>query len=474
MAKLALYRKYRPMIFDDLVGQDHVRNILKNAVEQGKISHAYIFSGPRGTGKTSAARILARAINCEAIKKSEPCNKCNTCKAAIEESLTDLIEMDAASHTGVDDMRDLIEKAQFSPTAAKRKVYIIDEVHMLSKSAFNALLKTLEEPPENTHFILATTEAHKILDTIISRCQRFDFHRIGPDNIFEVLKKVAKKEGIKADEEALRIIAYNARGSLRDALSIFEQIAFRDNLTLEGVKQGLGMASSHMVKQFVDAVKDKRVMEALTYINDLLAEGIDLMQFVSEILMYIREEMLEAVEKDNKEDAKNYTELIDIFYEASYGLKDAVISQLPLEMAVVKACKDVTFPGVSKQEVKEVDQGEVVETKEEVKDSKIESKPSKKTKEEDPEEKTLEKIIEAVEKPSVRTLLKDSVMTQEKKGIVIRVGSDFAKKQLEIADNNQALSEGFKKVFGDKANFKIAVEEEKNLSENDVEDIFGK
>ncbi len=470
MSRLALYRKYRPMTFDSLVGQDHIRNILKNAVQQNKISHAYLFSGPRGTGKTSTARILARAVNCENLQKGSPCNKCEICKAALEESLTDLIEMDAASHTGVDNVRDLIDKAQFSPTRAQRKIYIIDEIHMLSKPAFNALLKTLEEPPENTYFILATTQPHKILDTIISRCQRFDFHRIGLEPIVDVLKKVAKEEGIKTDEEALKIIAHNAKGSLRDALSIFEQITYKNEITMDGVKQNLGMASSNVVKQFIDAVRGNRVTEALTYVSDLLAEGIDLGQFTNEVLLFLRVEMLEAVEQDNKQDAKNLVDLINVFLEANTGLKDAVISQLPLEMAVVKACRKATLESEkseeSSEEKKEIEESEKPET------PKVPETPET-PKKKDHKKFTIESLVDSIEKASVRTILKNATLTQDKKSVGIRVSSDFAREQLEMAENNQILITGVRSLFGEEAKIKISVEKQKGVNEDDVNKIFG-
>ena len=479
MSRLALYRKYRPMTFDDLVGQDHIRDILKNAVKQNKISHAYLFSGPRGTGKTSAARILARAINCENLQEGSPCNECRICKAAIEESLTDLIEMDAASHTGVDNVRDLIDKAQFSPTTAERKVYIIDEVHMLSKPAFNALLKTLEEPPTNTHFILATTEAHKIIDTIISRCQRFDFHRIGSEPIVGVLNKVAKEEGIKADQEALKIVAHNAKGSLRDALSIFEQITYKNKVTMDGVKQSLGMASSNVVKQFIDAIRGNRVTEALTYVSDLLTEGIDLGQFTNEILLFLRVEMLEAVEQDNKQDAKSLVDLIDIFLEANLGLRDAVISQLPLEMAVVKACREAILESEKSVETQDIapETPEVLSktsslteeslSKDETPKTPTPSAPPKNS------PKTIESLLGNIQKASVRTILKSATLTQDKKDIGICVGSDFAKKQLETAENNQILTTGIRSLFGEKIGIKISVKKKKGVDEDEVNEIFG-
>lgn len=339
MNRLALYRIYRPKTFGDLVGQDHIRTILKNAILQDRISHAYLFTGPRGTGKTSTARILARAINCQNLADGEPCNTCEICTSAIEESLTDLIEMDAASHTGVDDIRDLIEKAQFSPSRSKKKIYIIDEVHMLSKSAFNALLKTLEEPPSNTHFILATTEVHKVPATIVSRCQRFDFRRISNKEIVNVLKSIARKENTKVQDQALEMIAINAKGGLRDAVSLFEQIGYQNDITIQKVVESLGLAGTDAVRKLLDSIQEKKPNEGMKIIHELVAEGVDLTQFIHEILVYLRQQMISQIETNNKEELNKTLKLMDIFYEVVYSIKDALITQLPLEIAVLKACQ---------------------------------------------------------------------------------------------------------------------------------------
>jgi DNA polymerase-3 subunit gamma/tau len=481
MSRIALYRQYRPQKFNDLIGQEHIRTILKNAVKDGRISHAYLFTGPRGTGKTSSARILARAINCLNPEDGEPCNTCEICTSALNESLTDIIEMDAASHTGVDEMRDLIEKAQFSPSSAKRKVYIIDEVHMLSKSAFNALLKTLEEPPTNTHFILATTEAHKVIATIVSRCQRFDFHRIGDADIVNALKQISETEKIKAEPEALELIAINAHGGMRDAISLFEQMAYNGKLTREMIVKNLGLAGMESVKLFVEAVKGKRIAEALNYVNDLLGEGIDLSQFVSEVMLYLREGMIHAVQTGDNVSAREGVRLIDIFFEASYQLKDAVISQLPLEMAVIRACKEadlITANPIEKSEPA------VKVTKAETNVSPVPKKIDANNKDDAPAEKKeivekagtegelIELLRTTIEKPAIKGILRNAIIKQEKNLLSIRVGSNFIKERLESSDNLQILWSAVKK-YSNVEKIEIEVAESQALDTKDVADIFG-
>jgi len=245
----ALYRKYRSADFSQVIGQDHVVKTLTAALASGRIGHAYLFTGPRGTGKTSVARLLARALNCQAEGGLKPCNVCEACAASINSSL-DVVEIDAASNNGVDDVRELRDKIALAPTGGRYKVYIIDEVHMLSSGAFNALLKTLEEPPSHAVFILATTEAHKLPETIISRTQRHNFRPITEDDIVEHLGNIAKKEGVKADQDALRLIARTARGGLRDAIGMLDQVATVDEkITVVAVRDLLGIADAAAVSR---------------------------------------------------------------------------------------------------------------------------------------------------------------------------------------------------------------------------------
>src|SRR5687768_14532473 len=258
MSYTVLARRYRSGTFDELIGQDHVAQTLKKAIDSGRIAHAYLFCGTRGTGKTSTARILAKCLNCEAAKKptSEPCGKCESCQAIARGEGMDVIEIDAASNTGVDNVRDIIENSQYRPASSRFKVYIIDEVHMLSKSAFNALLKTLEEPPGHVKFILATTEPEKVLPTILSRCQRYDFRNIPTREIAAHLREITKKEKIKADDDALLLVAKAGAGSMRDALSLLDRLLSvgEKALTADMIEQMLGLPKSQLLFDLAQAV----------------------------------------------------------------------------------------------------------------------------------------------------------------------------------------------------------------------------
>src|SRR5688572_5407431 len=269
-----LARRYRSGNFDELIGQEHIAQTLKKAIDSGRIAHAYLFCGTRGTGKTSTARILAKCLNCESAKKptAEPCGKCNSCQAIARGEDIDVIEIDAASNTGVDNVRDLISNAQFRPARSRFKVYIIDEVHMLSKSAFNALLKTLEEPPEHVKFILATTEAEKVLPTILSRCQRYDFRNIPTREIAAHLKDICKKEKIKAEDDALLLVARAGAGSMRDALSLLDRLLSlgEKDLTVEMIEQLLGLPKSQLIFELAQSIGEGDVKQALKRADGLI------------------------------------------------------------------------------------------------------------------------------------------------------------------------------------------------------------
>ncbi len=286
----ALYRKYRPRTFSEVIGQEHVTRTLQNALATGRVVHAYLFSGPRGTGKTSTARILAKAVNCLTEEGEKPCNDCYICRSVDEGRLLDLIEIDAASHTGVDDIRDLREKIHFAPSDARYKFYIIDEAHMLSTSAFNALLKTLEEPPAHAYFVLATTAPHKIPATILSRCQRFDFRPIPMKKIIGRLEWIAEQEGLEVEREAFELIARQATGSMRDADSLLDQVAsYGDKkITLLQVQAILGTTSSQAVADLVASLAAREVSRGLDLINQTIADGADPKQFGQEIIDYLR------------------------------------------------------------------------------------------------------------------------------------------------------------------------------------------
>ncbi|MCT4398027.1 DNA polymerase III subunit gamma/tau [Pediococcus ethanolidurans] len=294
MSYQALYRVWRPQRFDEIVGQQVITQTLKNALITGQTSHAYLFTGPRGTGKTSAAKIFAKAVNCHHLKDGEPCNECATCKAITQGRLNDVIEIDAASNNGVEEIRDIRDKAKYAPTEADYKVYIIDEVHMLSTGAFNALLKTLEEPPANVVFILATTEPQKIPLTIISRTQRFDFRRILTKDSYERMVYILNQKKITFDEKALMVIAKAAEGGMRDALSILDQtLSFGDNeITLKNALQVTGSVNHDLLNTYVAEVSKQQVSSALATLEKVLAEGKDANRFIEDLINFCRNLLL--------------------------------------------------------------------------------------------------------------------------------------------------------------------------------------
>jgi DNA polymerase-3 subunit gamma/tau len=368
---LVFYRKYRPRLFSEVIGQEITIEVLTRAIKENQLSHAYLFAGPRGTGKTTTARLLAKTLNCQKRKAGslEPCNECESCLSAENGSNLDVIEIDAASHTGVDDVRELIENIKFPPIKFKYKVYIIDEAHQLSKSAFNALLKTLEEPPSYAVFVLASTEPEKFPPTILSRVQRYDFRRIALEDIIEELKAVAKKEGMIIEDEALRLIAANANGGMRDAESVLGQMAAmfgKEKITLAAIEKIMGALNFSSLSQLSDYILRGNVGEAIKMINALNDSGYDLDELNRSLLEYFRYLLLikvspateKLIDKETTDEEMKVLKtqvqtttiakieaFIKALIEQMSRTKKAGLMTLPLEIAIIDS---LNTPGDNK------------------------------------------------------------------------------------------------------------------------------
>lgn len=365
MAAQALYLKYRPQTFEEVVGQEPITRTLRNALQQGRLRHAYLLAGPRGTGKTTTARLLAKAVNCLAPEGERPCNKCSICVAITEGRFLDLIEVDAASNRGIDEIRDIREKVGFRPNEGRFKVYVLDEAHMLTEPAFNALLKTLEEPPPHVIFVLVTTDPHKIPATITSRCQRFDFRRISLQTIVGRLASIAEQESVTVEPAALELIAHQATGAVRDAISLLDQLtSYGNEITLDQVQMVLGTVASDAAGKIAECLADADVSGGLDLINRTVDDGADPRQFGREVVEYLRglllvkqgagTRLLNATAEQAEEmealagrmPMARLVQAIKLFNEAATDLRGGLqtIPQLPLEMALVESLLDVAAP----------------------------------------------------------------------------------------------------------------------------------
>ena len=470
----SIYRKYRPKSFKEMVGQNHIKLTLQNELEMGSFVHAYLFCGPRGLGKTTAARLFAKAVNCEKRGKgeAEPCNNCTSCNEINEAKSLDMIEIDAASHTGVDNVREnIIENVRFSPYKALFKVFIIDEVHMLSISAFNALLKTLEEPPAHAIFILCTTEIHKVPETIISRCQRFDFKKLVKADIIKRLKRITDQEGVKIDDEVFEIIASKADGYMRDAESLLGQVLSLGgkNINKEQVALVLPISDIGLVVDLFELLVANKVSEALEFINNLVGEGMDLEVFTKELVEFLRKLVLIKLEVVKSEwfelssevqgrvdklleyvGLNKLTGMIRVFLLALGELKNSAIVQLPLELAVIKVCEvdegsGPAFKGTTKVKTNPIK----AVKKEEVKVAKkVESKIDL-----DKIRKNWGKIIQESQKENRDLMFINAKMVWpvEARGdeLVIGFQYDLHKERFEANSNKEIFGQAIKEIIGE-------------------------
>lgn len=452
---MSLYLKYRPQNFASVVGQDHATKTIQNALKSSSLSHAYLFCGPRGTGKTSLARILAKGLNClSPVGEMEPCNQCEICTSINAGKLVDMIEIDAASNRGIDEIRELREKIVFAPSQARTKVYIIDEVHMLTKEAFNALLKTLEEPPSHAYFVLATTEAHKIPETIISRCQQFSFSRIAIDDISRRLQQIGDNEGAKYEKEALDLIARLSAGGLRDAIGLLEQMMTAGDVTQKLVTESLGLTGSEHLDKFFNYLLERKALKAIELLNQIKAKGRSIPQFLREIISHFRQQML--INLGNSKDTQIILRFIEIFTEAKKQIDLSPIPELPIEVAVIKACEFA---------IEKPEENAAQDTKKEPETKSDETKKEEMTKEgaqTDPgtdrktgelqiEEikKEWQRVLEAIETPFIKlSLTNGEPIRYESSILTIAFTSSAFMDKVNSASNQAVVQKALEKVFG--------------------------
>lgn len=442
---MSLYRKYRPQNFNEVVGQEHIKTTLENALQSGKFSHAYLFCGPKGSGKTTTARLLAKALNCTGRKleegQIEPCNTCSSCLEITAGNSIDVIEIDAASNRGIDEIRELREKIRFAPTKSQFKIYVIDECHMLTKEAFNALLKTLEEPPSHAIFILATTELHKVPSTILSRVQSFDFKKAKVSEIVGLLEKIAEKEKIAIENEALELIAKMAFGAFRDGVSMLDQVASTgkdEKITLEMVQKLLGQSTAENVVGFVKALLLKDRAAALKIIEEIYFEGTDLEHFIVETIGVLRKIILlkNGLEPELDESFKKHAQevsdseivaMVEKLMQAAMHVKTSILGQLPLEMAVFELTENKNQESrIKNQELKNI-----IKTEEPVVKNKLE------------EAAEAKKGESVVQKQTVEIVKQEEPITKENKN------EDETTDDIVIAEseNKQPSTENQSQIF---------------------------
>lgn len=528
---IALYRKWRPKRFEDICSQEHITTTLKNQIKGNRISHAYLFCGTRGTGKTSTAKLLAKAVNCFDIKDGNPCDSCESCKGINEGNSIDVFEIDAASNRGIDNIRDLREAVKFTPAIGKYKVYIIDEVHMLTNEAFNALLKTLEEPPAYVIFILATTEPHKLPATVLSRCQRFDFKRISQDSMLKRLVYICEQEGINADDEALRLIVRNSDGAMRDAISIMDQCGVygNKNITAEDVLMVLGIVNDKYLFDMAEAILAEDISKAICLLKEMSDEGKDVSQFSKDLLMHYRnllmaklvekpEEVIDLSkgtiaalkEQSNRYSRENILRCINILSNHTAEMKWSSQPKVLLEVALIKMCrleKDISTEGLLARIAKlentlangEISITSVLPAKKEKKETKKVLEKQQDTKE--PEKKEVSKVneekskdtkildswngfideIKKRKKMKLRTYLalcKPVLMDGDKVMLCFARQDSFSKEAMESHETKKEIEDiageyfgipvKIKPVFEDEIQKNDTTENETSSEENDV------